>query len=256
MPKKQKISGDVKIKGDLEVTDKLYVHKFDTNNLKINLDNNFSQVFNQSTNVGNLIQINFSIALLNDLIIGGEDDIIIPNNGLYKIANIDDEHKWPKNTIYGHITYLTTEYELLMSEESDEESPDLNQNNSRKLLPCLIDTNGNIYISVIQKSFCLTNYNGDYWEGGSFSSVTSFYQGDVLSMTLVYIINREKLVDNGQPLVALNKNSKQILAIKKAKLASKEQAKTNSLNTMFKKIEDDPELLAKFRNLMNVQPSN
>lgn len=86
MPK-TKIKGDVKITGDLDVKDKLEVHKFDTDNLKINVDDKFSEVFNQSTNVGNLVQLNFSVALLQELNFENvSGSITVPTNGLYKIA--------------------------------------------------------------------------------------------------------------------------------------------------------------------------
>lgn len=115
--------------------------------------------------------------------------------------------------------------------------------------------------------------HGFFHQSLSYSSF--FLQGSVLSLTVVYLINREKPVNNtnissditagGQPLLALNRLNKSktnqatnaLLLDKKQKMLElTEKMKTNRANNMLKKLQEDPELLAKFRDLMNPQPAN
>lgn len=187
MPKKNR---NLDIKNDLKVKGELKAHKFDTDNLSIDTNNtNFTQVFNQSTYIGNIVSINYCVIVSTEIPI-----VEVGDETLFLIGIISKERRAPSNVINALGTYSF--YNSSSGSGSEPNAIGMVYG----ITPIIIKPNGYIYIPRRQDEHVITDYQFD---------IGTISVGTMINISTGYIVGNKSdvnvaLVENTFPNAILN----------------------------------------------------
>lgn len=215
--KKAKIN-KLLVKDHVKIKDKLDVHKFDTDRVKITTNPNYVDiVYNQSNNIGNLINLNVSFYIKNSNNNSLEG---ITSDNLIKIGQITHSRHKPVNDI--------------LTQSTHESSTSSSSNRAYGNLPLIIKTDGSIYIPEYKMESLYTATN---IQNVLFNVVVTYTTGSESDTIANPLQNR-----GGNGNVRLGNNNQKNSKLREQNKEKKNKIMEKRISSMLKTIENSPSL--------------